>query len=160
MLNTVSLRSSFFSLALRRTVQLMLLPACLAAAALLAMLGEQFRGFETAPVQAIDASRQVLFLAQADGAVRALHLRHTVGELGMLRAPARREVRDLALDASGRHLWVLGDDATYHYDAWSLKLIERKALSLPGSQRFARVDARDAELAAQPRPLLARRDPE
>ncbi len=159
MQDTNSPRSSAARLALRRIASLMLLPACLLAAALLAMLGEHFRSLEQTPLQAIDASRQVLYLAQPDGSVRALHLRHTVGELGVLRASERREVRDIALDSSGRHLWVLGNDATYHYDAWNLRLIERKALENAGSRRFARVDAREAELAqAESRPLLARRE--
>lgn len=77
--------------------------------------------------QTLDAERQVLFVAQPDGAVRVLNLRHTVGELGMLRAPQRRAVSELKLDASGRQLWVQGDDALYRYDARSLRLLQRQA---------------------------------
>ncbi len=158
MLNTFSPRSSFQP-SLRRLAHWLLLPACLAVAALLALIGEQFRALEHPGTQVLDASRDVLFQAAEGGAVRALQLRHTVGELGVLRSAARHEVRDLALDDSGRHLWVLGDDATYHYDARSLQLIEHKPLNDAASRRFARVDAHSAELASVERtPVLARRD--
>lgn len=138
------------ALVLRRTAQVMLLPLCLAAATGLALLGNHFQAQAITQAQAIDTSRQVMFMAQNDGSVRALHLRNTVGELGVLRAPERRAVRDIALDASGQHLWVLGDDATYHYDAISLKLIQRTPLSSQGAEGFGKVSANDAEL----RPLL------
>jgi len=158
MLNT-DFSSPALALVARRTAQILLLPACLAIAALLALVGQHFQTMEQAPKQAIDASRQILFLAQTDGSVRALHLRNTIGELGVMRNAARHEVRDIALDASGHHLWVLGDDATYHYDARSLKLIERTPLDDPERLAFARVDAASATLAPVSQSgLLSRRD--
>lgn len=93
-----------------------------------ALAGEPARKM-SAPAQTLDAVRQVLFVAQPDGAVRVLNLRRTVGELGMLRAPQRRAVSELRLEAGGRYLWVSGDDARYRYDAHSLRLLERQAYS-------------------------------
>lgn len=147
MLNTDFSPSPLTALVVRRTAQILLLPACLAAAALLALIGQYFQSMEQVSKQAIDNSRQVLFLAQNDGSVRALHMRNTIGELGVMRNPARHKVRDIALDPSGQHLWVLGDDATYHYDALSLKLIERQPLEHQDSLAFARVDEGNAQLA-------------
>lgn len=112
--------------------------ACIGIPCLLALVGESIRSAD-APQQTIDAARQVLFVAQPDGAVRVLHLRNTVGELGMLRAPQRHRVLDVALDASGHRLWVLGDDAAYCYDAYSLRLIERSELVTGLGSRFAQV---------------------
>lgn len=96
-----------------------------------------------AGVQTLDVARQVLFIAQPDGAVRVLNLRNTVGELGMLREPQRRQVTALKLDAGGRQLWVEATDATYRYDARSLRLLQRQAHS-PAQLALASAPAANA----------------
>lgn len=142
---------------LRRAGQWLLLPACLLAAAALALLGEHFRAQAvSASLRTLDPARQMLFVAQADGSVRALLLRHTVSEVATLRAPQRSAVRDLALDADGRVLWVLGDDATYRYDAVRLTLLERRELSAPDRVAFARNASQLARLDTEPGPQLPR----
>lgn len=126
---------------------LVILPA-LATFALLAACQPQGAAPAGAHPQAFDVSRRVLFLANTpDGAVHVLNLRNTIGELAVLRAPERRAVQDLRLDASGNRLWVLGNDAVYCYDAHNLRLIERSALAARTGQRFARVDAASFTLA-------------
>lgn len=71
--------------------------------------------------QAFDSARRILFDAKpGSGAVRALGLRSGITDLVILKAPGRHVVRDLRLDPSRRWLWVLGDDAVYRYDAYSM----------------------------------------
>lgn len=123
-MNHAFFRTSSLSLA----GKILLLPACVAAALILAVVGKHFRAMERHETQTIDAARQVMFLARPDGSVQALHLRNTIGELGVLREPDRHQVRQLSLDTSGRHLWVLGESAVWHYDAHTLKLLERRPL--------------------------------
>lgn len=123
-----------------------------AALALLAFVAFAARHAPEAPdtrPQAFDASRQLLFVAHAnDGSVRALNLRNTIGEIGMLREPTRHLVHELKLDTSGRRLWVLGDDAVYGYDALSLRLVSRTPLPIGHAQRFAQVGANGFSLTA------------
>lgn len=74
------------------------------------------------------AARQVVFWAEpSTGAVHAVGIRNGVSEFGVLRAPQRRAVRQLALDPARAVLSVTGDDAVYHYDARTLRLIRREA---------------------------------
>ncbi|MDQ7990649.1 MAG: hypothetical protein REI09_13525 [Candidatus Dactylopiibacterium sp.] len=122
----VRLNTADVMFAARRAAWVLLVPAIFFGACLLALVGERFRQMEQTPGETMDASRQVLYVAQQDGAVRVLQLRNTVSELGVMREPGRHAIHTLALDASGRQLRVEGDDATYHYDAVSLKLLERK----------------------------------
>lgn len=130
--------------------KILLLPACIAGALLLALLGEHFRAMATPATQALDSSRQVMFIARPDGSVQALHLRHTVAELGVLREPDRHAIRELALDASGAHLWVLGENTVWHYDARSLKLLGRSPLARSDSLSRGGTEAAAATI---PRPL-------
>ena len=75
-----------------------------------------------------------LFLADArNGLVRVFDTRNGPVPYGQLTARERRSVRDMQLDESAAHLWVLGDDAVYVYDARMLMLLERRAL--PGGPR-------------------------
>ncbi len=72
------------------------------------------------------ADRQIVFWAEADtGAVHAVGIRQGVSEFGVLRAPQRRGVSQLALDGKSAVLTVWGDDAIYRYDARSLRLLSR-----------------------------------
>jgi len=72
------------------------------------------------------ADRQIVFWAEPDtGAVHAVGIRQGVSEFGVLRAPQRRGVSQLALDAKSAVLTVWGDDAIYRYDAHSLRLLSR-----------------------------------
>ena len=71
---------------------------------------------------AFDSERRILFDANPGGGdVRALGLRAGISNLSVLKAPERHMVRDLRFDPSRRWLWVLGDDAVYRYDAYSMK---------------------------------------
>lgn len=72
------------------------------------------------------AERQIVFWAEADtGAVHAVGIRQGVSEFGVLRAPQRRGVSQLSLDARNAVLTVWGDDAIYRYDAHNLRLLSR-----------------------------------
>lgn len=72
------------------------------------------------------ADRQIVYWAETDtGAVHAVGIRQGVSEFGVLRAPQRRGVSQLALDAKNAVLTVWGDDAIYRYDARSLRLLSR-----------------------------------
>jgi hypothetical protein len=72
------------------------------------------------------AEQQVVFWAEPDtGAVHAVGVRSGVSEFGVLRAPQRRAVSQLTLDAKRAVLTVAGDDAVYHYDARNLRLLSR-----------------------------------
>lgn len=119
---------------------LLLVTATAALALLMATANTITQPAEAAP-QAFDSARQILFVGQAgDGAVRVLNLRNTIGEIGVLRAPARHHVHDLRLDASQRWLWVLGDDAVYRYDARNLKPAGSYPLQAGHLQQFSRVE--------------------
>lgn len=121
---TTSATSSF-----SRLQTLALCTGVIAIPLLLGLAGEKMRAI-TGPaptLQSFDASRQMLYVAQADGSVRVLNLRNTVGEIGALRSAERREVRAMKLQANGHELWLRGDDADYRYDAHSLRLIAREA---------------------------------
>lgn len=78
------------------------------------------------PLQAFDAEHQRMYRAQPDGSVRVLSVRNGISELGVLRAPDRKHIAALRLDAAGNAVWVQGDDALYRYDLHSLSLQERK----------------------------------
>ncbi len=112
---------------LRRTAFIL---AVLLTPFLLALAGRAMQAWQPELPQRFDAARQVLFAAQADGSVRVLNLRHTVGELGQLRSRERRTVEDIQLAADGQEILVHGNDAFYRYDAHSLSLIAREETAL------------------------------
>lgn len=71
----------------------------------------------------------VLFLADArNGQVRVFDLRNGPVPRASVVAQGRRSVQDMELDPGRGILWVLGDDALYRYDAYSLALQGRQAL--------------------------------
>lgn len=75
------------------------------------------------------AGHAVLFLADArNGQVRVFDLRNGPVPRTSVVARGRRSVQDMELDAGRGILWVLGDDALYRYDAYSLALQGRRTL--------------------------------
>jgi len=106
----------------------------------------------TAPqVQALDTARQLLFIAQTDdGSVRVLNLAHTIGEIGMLRAPTRHTVHDIRLESNGRVVWVLGDDGVYRYDTHTLRQTAFYPEQDNHNARFAWVREDSYQLQRQP----------
>lgn len=111
--------------------------------ALATWMGSAWRNHAELPAgipQVMDAQRKVLFKATADGGVQVLSLRNGVSELAVLRDPGRHVVHDIALDAEGRTLWVLGEHSAYRYDARSLRpLASVPMLATNGGARFEQV---------------------
>ena len=89
--------------------------------------------------QAYDEQRKLLFIANGSGAVRVITLRSGMAEARSLRTPARHQIKDIQLDETQHWLWVLGDDAAYRYDAFSLALAGRFTLSNPMATSFTKV---------------------
>ncbi len=84
-------------------------------------------------VEAKWAERQLLFVGDPErGNIRVFHLRAAPLQVGELRAPGRNGVRDIAIDAPGQRIWVLGDAAVYLHDARSFSLVRRIPVSTPG----------------------------
>ena len=91
--------------------------------------------------QAYDAQRKLLFIANGNGAVRVITLRSGMAEARSLRTPARHQIKDIQLDETQHWLWVLGDDAAYRYNAFSLAQTGRFTLSNPMATRFTQVSS-------------------
>ena len=91
--------------------------------------------------QAYDEQRKLLFIANGSGAVRVITLRGGMAEARSLRTPARHQIKDIQLDETQHWLWVLGDDAAYRYDAFSLAQTGRFTVSNPMATRFTQVSA-------------------
>ena len=89
--------------------------------------------------EALWAEQQVVFWAEPDtGAVHAVGIRHGISEFGVLRAPKRHAVSRLTLDPKRAVLTVAGDDAVYHYDAHSLRLLSRDETRVAGAPQLPR----------------------
>ena len=74
------------------------------------------------------ADRQLLFIGDERlGTVRVFHTRAAPLLITEINAPDRTSVRDLAIDAQSRRIWILGDGAVYLHDAQTYSLIRKVA---------------------------------
>lgn len=141
----------------RALVAPMALMAGVCLIALATWLGSAWRSHADLPAglpQVLDVQRKVLFKATADGGVQVLSLRNGISELAVLRDPSRLAVHDIALDAGGHTLWVLGEHSAWRYDAHSLRPLSRvQVLASNGGARFERVGTESVSVSVGPRNL-------
>jgi hypothetical protein len=85
------------------------------------------------------------------GVVRAFSTYDGPRAAGEGRAPGRRGVLDLKLDAARGRLWVLGADALYLHDAATLTLRQRYPVAgVAADSRLALDDSGEAKVVADP----------
>lgn len=111
-------------------------------------------------VEAKWAERQLLFVADpAIGNVRVFHLRAAPVLIAELRAPGRREVRDIRIDAERGRIWVLGGGAVYLHDARSFSLVKRIPGAGSAAERLALADSGVPQVLDTEGRVLAQIDP-
>jgi len=107
------------------------------------------------------AERQLLVIGdRRTGIARVFHTRAAPLLIGELRAPGRREVRDLRIDPQRNRIWVLGETGVDLHDATTWSLIRRVSAPVAGTETL-RLDGTGAPLLlGEDGRALARIDPQ